>query len=289
MHLNYLILAHGNFNQVNRLINALITEQTFFFVHIDRAIPLNEVQDYDFFTHKQVKVLKKRITVNWGGYNMVAATLSLMKAAIKENRKGYFVLLSGQDYPLVSNDVIINKLSKNYGYEYLSYWKLPYKNWTNGGNYRIDYYWFVDKIGLAESKIMFNLQMDNDFKRNFFKDFIPYGGSQWWCLTYECICYILKFVQYNPLYVEYFEHTLIPDEIFFNTIVLNSPFKGSVINDNLKFLKFEDGASHPKTFRKNDFKAIINSKKMWARKFNMTIDTSILDKIDFNIRSGANS
>jgi hypothetical protein len=283
MQLNYLILAHKNLSQLDRLISALDHEQTKFFIHIDKKVPGREILNYRFLTNKNVTLLKSRIPVKWGGFSMVMATIKLLQAASAGN-SGYYVLLSGEDFPLQPNANIHRFLSASYGKEYLYYAKLPYEGWHNGGMDRVDYYWMGDHIEPGISKIFLTFQKENLLKRPYFENFPPYGGSQWWCLTHECIQYILRFIRHNPVLIEYFKYTLCPDEVFFQTIIMNSPFKEQAINDNLKYIVYHGNANHPTLFEANDFSVLINSGKLWSRKFDITHDSVILDKIEAHLK-----
>ena len=40
----------------------------------------------------------------------------------------------------------------------------------------------------------------------------------------------------NPDYVRFFEHVFVPDELFFQTIIMNSPLRDTVENDDLRYL-----------------------------------------------------
>lgn len=285
MYINYLILAHKNLAQVDRLIANLLTDNTYVYIHIDKRVDSGKIRRHKFSTEKRVKIIRNRVAVCWGGFSMVQATLNLMRAATALGREGYYVLLSGQDFPLQSNEAINSFFEANAGSEFMSHWRIPYKGWVNGGLDRIKYYWFVDKIGMENSDVFFSFQKENRMERVYFRDFPPYGGSQWWCLTLECVQYILEFVERFPIIIDYFELTLIPDELFFKTIVMNSPFMENVVNDNLRYIIFEGGKPHPNIIGMADFPGLIESQKFWARKFDMHHDSHILDKLERHITS----
>ncbi|GGC05566.1 beta-1,6-N-acetylglucosaminyltransferase [Dyadobacter sediminis] len=283
MYLNYLILAHKNLAQVDRLIDNLMGESTYVYIHIDKRVPAIEIKKYRFASSDRVKVIRNRIAIYWGGFSMVRATLNLMKAASSKEREGYYILLSGQDFPLRSNENIYSFFQENQGSEFMNFWKMPYKGWVNGGLDRIKYYWFVDKIGMYNSNLFCRFQQENNMERAYFKDYPPYGGSQWWCLTLHCIRYMLDFIERHPVVCDFFETTLIPDESFFSTILLNSPFSGNVVNDNLRYIVFEGGKPHPNLLGITDFSRIIDSEKLWARKFDINHDQSVLTQIEEHI------
>lgn len=276
----YLILAHKNPEQIIRLVHELNTVNTAFFIHIDQNTAdqiynqvvenLRELPNVHFVTrHKSY----------WGHFSLVKATLQGMNEISSENVEfDYTVVLSGQDYPLLPNQYISRVLEKNKGLEFMEYSPMPRKDWSYGGMDRIEYWHFYppnDPQGLAREEFP---------KRKFPTGFKPFGGSNWYCLTRECIDYICNFVKANSDFVSFFEYVLVPEEIFFHTIVLNSPFKDRVVNENLRYIEWSPNSSNPNTLVKEDYQKIIKSSKLFARKFDITKDAEILDMIDCRIR-----
>lgn len=284
MHIHYLILAHKNLSQVDRLITALEGKETSFYIHVDKKVGTHELKNTGFFRRSDVKMVKNRKNVSWGGYSIVAATIDLMRLALSGKKRGYFILMSGQDFPLRSNDSIRTFLIKNYGREYLNFWRIPHHKWDNGGIDRFSYFWFVDKIGIERSRDLYFLQKETGLIRSYFEEFPPFGGSQWWCLTTECVSYVLRFLQYNPPFSDFFETTVIPDEMFFHTIIINSDFKDSVIDDNLRYIIFNEEKDHPEYLVLSDFVSMTNSNKLWARKFDVNIDEKIIENLEMYIQ-----
>lgn len=82
-----------------------------------------------------------------------------------------------------------------------------------------------------------------------------------------------------------------PDEIFFQTIVLNSPLAHTVVNDDLRYLEWRDPAlaGGPAVLGEHDFRKIMSSSKLFARKFDMTQDAEILELIDAEVGSDRSS
>jgi hypothetical protein len=69
------------------------------------------------------------------------------------------------------------------------------------------------------------------FQRNYKKylgELTPYGGSTWWALTPDACNHIIDFIENNSAVVEFFVNTVCPDEMVFQTIIGNSPFRNSV-------------------------------------------------------------
>ncbi len=106
----------------------------------------------------------------------------------------------------------------------------------------------------------------------------PYGGSAYWCLSRRAVDYVHQFVREYPRYVRFFRTVYVPDELFFHTILLNSPLRDEVIGDDLRHIVWEDhgvavlGPGH--------LDQLAGSSKLFARKFDIERDPEILDLLD---------
>lgn len=87
------------------------------------------------------------------------------------------------------------------------------------------------------------------------------------------------------MYKEFYELTFIADEMFFHSIILNSPFKENVTNNNLRYIDWHKGPEYPRIFTSEDLKDILQSDRLWARKFSTGKDPLILDQLVKNILS----
>ncbi len=129
----------------------------------------------------------------------------------------------------------------------------------------------------------------------------PYGGSQWFSITLHAAKYITDFLKEHPDYAKFHKYSFVRDEIFFHTILLNSKddkLKDNILCDNLVYLegtrilggpffKTGDNVFHiyykVKILQEENFNSLINSDKLFGRKFDIKVDSKILDKIDENI------
>lgn len=88
-------------------------------------------------------------------------------------------------------------------------------------------------------------------------------------------------MQTNKSFVNFFRYVDGPDEMFFQTLLLSSPLKDRIVNDNLFFIDWENpNPTRPRVFEKCDFERLVNSPKLFARKFDATRDSEILDLLD---------
>ena len=109
----------------------------------------------------------------------------------------------------------------------------------------------------------------------------PYGGDTWFCLAKKHVDYILEFLDDKPDLCAFFKHAFAPDEMFFQTIIMNSPLKDTLVNDNLRYIDWSrKGASSPAILTVDNADNLLNSAKFFARKFDIEMDEEILDLID---------
>ena len=108
------------------------------------------------------------------------------------------------------------------------------------------------------------------------------GRSQWFSIGMDHVNYILQFLKKHPSMVHYFQFTWGSDEFVFQTILYNSPFKHTMVNNNLRYIVWPQGEASPKTFTIQDADNLLHSNKLFARKFNTQTDNKILDFLDNN-------
>src|SRR5690606_11528487 len=113
--------------------------------------------------------------------------------------------------------------------------------------------------------------------------FVFTGRSQWMTLSVRHVRYVLDFVGKNPQVVRFFRHTWGPDEVFFQTILYNSPYREDSVHDGLRYIDWSEGKASPKTLTQGDLDVLRQEGKFFARKFDASIDSDILDCIDSNL------
>ncbi len=242
MRIAYLILAHNNPSHLGRLINALSSDSSMFFVHIDKK---SKIRDFKKIQQSNVFINKKRIVIYRSHFSMVSATLSLLKIAFENSQQfDRFVLLSGTDYPLHSSQYIEKFFSLNPTSEYINIIKMPADDHGKPISRLIKYKITPSKLDLV-NKIMRKFMRIGIFpkERNYKKyldNLIPYGGSQWWALTRDACSYILQFIEKNKSTVKFFRNTNHPEEMFFQILLGNSQFFQNM-KRNLTFTDWRPG------------------------------------------------
>jgi hypothetical protein len=111
-------------------------------------------------------------------------------------------------------------------------------------------------------------------------EFRCYAGSYWHTIRRRCADYLLDFVDAEPRLVAYLQRVLVPDECFFQTALINCPgFR--FINDNRRYFDMRGARhGHPKTMAEADLSKFLGSRYVFARKFEWSNGTALLDRLD---------
>jgi hypothetical protein len=270
--LAYIISAYKSLGQLARLVRRLALDGDVVLVHVDKKTDdrafaglASEVGDLSG-VH-----LLERHRCHWGGFGHVRATLKGIDRLLSEHMAfDYAILLTGQDYPIKSNAFLHRFFEQNRGKSFMAYSQLPSPSWSpRGGLDRIEYrHWRL-----------YGRHVQLPLKRRFPAGLRPFGGGAYWCLTRESIEVVKEFVSARPDVVRFFRRADIPDELFFQTVLMNSELASTVVNDNLRYIDWTRGV-RPSILESGDFQALKDSPKLFARKFDVTRDEGILDRID---------
>jgi hypothetical protein len=240
----YIISAYRYPDQLLRLVDRLTADFAEFFVHVDKKAPDDVAAAmHAGLTQRRSVHLLHRHVCHYCGFGHVEASLEgirkTLSAAVPFD---YVVLLTGQDYPIKSNRYIRDFFSAANGKSFMHYVPLSeptlsdvwpdalerLTHWRVQGKRRAyvlpptDVYLrpiispVSGPVGLVLKYFM--------PKRRPLPGFPPYGGSGYWNLSASCIRYVQEFAQSHPAFVRYFRYTGIPDEHFFQTMLLNSRF-----------------------------------------------------------------
>lgn len=117
----FLIMAHSNFELLEKLILCLDDNRNECFIHIDKKCEnLNFNRLSSSCLHSKIHILSKRIDVEWGTEKQIDAELALFEEAYRYGPFERYHLLSGTDLPIKSNNEIHNffHINKN---NYLSW------------------------------------------------------------------------------------------------------------------------------------------------------------------------
>ena len=203
---------------------------------------------------------------------MQALFYALREIANMNRKYDHYIFMSGQDYLIKPISQIVTFLNKNKEKNYLEYSLVTDKEIM--GRY-LEYRTGIRYVDAILRRIL--------PKRNIFYEKKVYYGSSWWILNEDAVKYMTA--EYYSRYYKKLYMTVCIDEIIYQTILANSKFKDSIINDNKRYIDWSDhkkglNDGNPNILRKNDYEKIINSGKFIARKLDCDIDEEIMNMLD---------
>jgi hypothetical protein len=243
MKIAYLITAYNNPNHLKKMISKITCADSSFFIHVDLK---SNIDDFSNIIGENVFFTKYRLPVYWGEYSMVEAILLLIREALNNSLNyDYLVLFSGSDYPIRSTEYIHDFLLRKKGTEFISMVRMP--NLEAGFPLaRINKMCLPSTrpLGKFIVRVLGKMNLAGRDHKKYLNGLVPWGGSTWWALTKDACRYILSFVKDNDSIVNYFKHISCAEEMLFQTILGNSPFRER-IHRNLIFMDWSAGGPHP--------------------------------------------
>jgi hypothetical protein len=331
--LAYLILAHHQPALLARLVDRMLERDTHVFLHVDARTDLQPFLEQlsacsNPWVRTNLHLATRRRKVGYMAFSTVEATLALMRQASEYAQFGYYTLLSGADYPIKSRGCI-REVFAGTDKQLIVYWKLEDRpKWLH----KIQYLYLTDLIPVR-SRHRPDLRDPRSLYRSFphlywrgfrrvqpwiprrsfpFQDLVPYGGSQWWSLTEDAVRYVLRFADERPEVSRFYRYTHCPDEMYFQTVLLNSPLSETAVNRerylawsaetppeqkatgahmipegtfNLRYIEWVDPASraprgYPSVLDETDFDRLMASECLFARKVDEERSAVLLDRLD---------
>lgn len=293
MRLAFLIQCHKNAEQINCLLDVLKNDNVDFYIHLDKKSNIeNQIQKRDdiYFLSEC-----ERINVKWGTFSQIEATLNLLNKAISVKKYDYYFLISGQDFPIRTVEILLGFLTDNENCNYLNLFPSLNNGLLKQNNYDrrnqiVFNDWLLKRAFLIHVIKRLWVAVTGGYNRTF-KLFQRknnlnvkfYFGSQWWCLSSEFICYLRKYLAETPQYVEFFKKTSCPDESFFQTLLMNSPY-ADTRRDYLHYIDWSGEKNSPKNLSIDDLPLILKSNKFMTRKIDG--DFELINKLKENLNRG---
>jgi len=273
-----IIMAHKEPQQIERLIKRFDQFPFDFYVHIDRK---TRQAPFEYLAHiPHVYFVHSRIRVRWASYGFLIAVQQAISQILKSGIPYDFIsVMSGQDYPITPVANIYHLLEKNIGKNFICY--EADGEWWRHAISRVNKYHFTNFGLRGRYRIQFFLNALMP-ARKFPLAYKLYGGPRAMCMTLstDCAAYIVGFIESNKKLKRFIRFTWGPDEFVIPTLVMNSKFHQTVINDNFYYIDWSAGGSNPKTLTVEDYQKMMDSGKLLARKFDIRMDQAILDLLD---------
>lgn len=299
MKIAYLILAHKDPEHLARLAERL-SKTGDSFIHIDKKSDISKFESR-LKNIRGVYLEKDRFLVSWGGWSMVKAYMKLLKKSL-ESQEYYdrIVLMTGEDYPLMSDTEILLEFEKNPTVEYIMAYKVTTSRLDSDRN-KIEKKWFFDfplkNVFLTKvyRRIMyycisvpfrFNIKTVqlNGKEADFF------FGQKLSAFTRDSAELILKIYSEDKKFNKTMKRVYAPDELYWQTIIFNSKFRINTIQngkehevtDHFGFapLHYHNYDKEVVVYNENDFEELKSSGYMFFKKAQTGVSDKLLDKID---------
>lgn len=280
----YLIMAHNDFYTLEKLLCLIDDERNDIYIHIDKKVK-GDISYLKSVVKKSEIHLVKRMDVRWGDISQIECEIILLKEATLKYHK-YYHLISGVDLPLKTQNEFHNFFDdKNLEFiDFDNFDKISEKHLN-----RLKHYHLFTKHLRSKNKTLSYicssfrfrfeiLQSKLNINRLKKTELIFQKGANWFSITHNFAKYCLEHLEY----LKYFKYSYCADELFLQTIIINSPFKNKIFKKNGvpfngRFIDWNRG--NPYIFQKKDLKELLNSDSFFARKFSSKTDQEIIDAI----------
>ncbi len=283
MQIVYALLAHNASKLVARVARTMTSTGHRIVIHYDAKVP-----DAEFAALRAELTglgdrvrFAKRVTVGWGEWSVVQATLNCLDAiADAAWEPDYVYLMSAMDYPVRDAAHLEAFLDRNRGDEFIESVPSETVKWVKSGpqRERYQYRWYFnwrEHPNLTDRA--FNLQKRLGLKRRFVRDMDPHLGSQWWVLTWPTLKAVMELARERDI-LSFFKTTLVPDELFFQTLVRQVVPDHRVIGCSLTLYQFTD-YGYPVVYHADHLDYLTRQRFFMARKLS-SHDDRLRDLLD---------
>jgi len=279
MKLAYLITAYKQPALFKRVFEAIYDPENHYLVHIDKKSPAEVHGEIGSFLadYPNARLMESS---NWvyGGYSAVEIQLRGMNELLALDWD-YFINLTGQDFPLKTQAEIKAFLADHPGRNFIQV-RDQRREWPQSC-FRIKWR-FVElrgRVPLPPRKRVIPIPIPT----RFMEGITPYAGSTWFILSREFCQYVSRDESIEK-YKSFYRHTYIPEEGFFQTIIMHSSFRETVVSDNKRLIMWPGGRIH--TFNAGDYSSLVESDAFFARKFDESINHEMLNRLTERLRTG---
>jgi hypothetical protein len=265
----FFIAVHAFERQLEWLLKAIYNPDDIFIIHINRTSSDDYVRAVNAITAGLPNIhYLPRLRITWGGWSIVEMTLNAMRFLSEHPGEWtHFVNLSGQDYPLRPVSALRGFLSGAGDTNFLSMRAIESQPY----HIRRRLHWYcVERAGKTRRLPVPNLRA--------LCTPVEWYGDFWGILTRD-FCEWLVNSDVSRRYQLALRHTKIPDEFFLQTLIMQSPFAGTVVSESCRYFKYLTKSPGPITITTEMFDEVLRSDAFFARKFNEKVDASVLRRL----------
>lgn len=264
----WLIIAHNEFEVLQRLVSALDSPICDLYIHYDKKVqklPNLHVEKGQLF------ILPERVDVRWGTVSQIKTELLLLETAIKRGPYAHYHILSGTHLPLKSIDDLTQFYEAHSNEEIMRFWPED----AGDADFKLRRYHFPTRD--FKSPILLRrflcqktwtavLKIQKIFGIRHLKGDTFRKTDQWLSLTEAASTYL---VLYKTSILRKYKWAFCPDEYFVaSELMANKEFK---FYDCPQLLLVEFERESPKSIPLARLEELKNTDYLWARKFSASI------------------
>ncbi|HEY9670896.1 MAG TPA: beta-1,6-N-acetylglucosaminyltransferase [Waterburya sp.] len=305
----YLIQTHQNPDQIYRLVQIIKTSSPRSYILISHSYNYSYLDASPFLKFPGVEVISRQ--GGRGNFSLTRGYLEALDWIFSHNIEfDWLINLSGQDYPTQPLPKIENFLESTKYDGFLVYFDAlsdskqnPWGSKLGKRRYLYQYLQLSESLSFWQQAIMKPLQEVINHMQSlvyihssyglrigipaycypFNAKFLCYGGSFFSTLSQKTVQYLYNFSKHNPQFVDYYKKLIIPEESYVQTVLVNSQ-RFNLCNENKRYYDFsKTKLGHPRLLTIEDYPALIKDDIHFARKFDMTQDSKVLDWLDARI------
>jgi len=269
--LAYLVMVHKNAEQVRHLLESIHDDGNYYLIHIDAKAPMAFVSEIaQIVKERPNRRLMPSQSIRWGGWEMVAVELEAMRLLMEWGDWTHFLNLSGQDFPLVTQNQLRRDLDAAGDRSFMLRFD-PVAQWGELPSLRR---YQRRNVWIGRRHVPLPLPRSPRLRRDQWV-----GSSQWKILSRAAVEYVLDAPE-SVAMRRNFQHGFIPDECYVPTVLFGSPLADRIDPDYKRYIDWSDGpVPPPQILHLKDLRSILESGAYFARKFDATVDADILDAL----------
>ena len=261
----WLIIAHNEFEVLQRLIDSLDAAESDFYVHIDKKVkelPLLKI------TKGRLFMLQDRVDVHWGHYSQIQCELLLLETALSGGPYSHYHILSGTHLPLKPLDELLVFYDSHKGEEIMRIWDAD----EGDADFKLRRYHFPIRYFKSSDRPV-RQRLDNWAWRLNLKVQKTFGirhhcgetfrkTDNWLSLSEKACAYL---VSHKQEILKKYRRSFCGDEYFVATELGKLPEFRILDCKNLLHVEFQGDT--PRTFHTNSLPRLRATGCYWARKF----------------------
>lgn len=271
----FIITAYNDFSILKRGVK-LYSKIGDVYIHIDKKARISEEDKNALLAAGNVEIISK-YKIYWGSYKHILAVLALINRAKAKKDYSFYHILSGNTFLCAKKEDFLNFFSLNADRNFIEI--IPVDDRIKE---RYERYYFLhlydgrSEKGKKRTKFLLSVQKKLGIKSG---RAYPYRGYFYCHLNGNFIGELTDRLKKDRGYLRKLKTCLIPEEFFFQNIIMSGESSDGVINDHLIYNVWNGFKGSPEELKEEDFEAIIASGKPFCRKIGEG-SLPLIDKIE---------